>query len=315
MIRYLLTKLPSVLLVLVATSVIAFVLPRLAPGDPASTIAGPDATPEQIAEVRSRLGLDESAFVQYFTWLGGVFRGDLGMSYIFNRPVADLILARVGSTVELALLAAILLIVIGLGLGALGGSVQKPAARAAVDGANTLLIAVPAFLVGLLLIVLLGVVWPVLPVSGEMSLLESPDLGIQYLILPALALGLSQAPSVARLLQTSMRSTRGEEFVDLAQAKGASPARITFRHVFRTSLGAATVAVGLRIGDLFGGAVIIEAIFARNGLGQLALQAVNMRDYQLLQVLIMGVVLIAVISQLLSEIALSLLDPRVRLDA
>jgi peptide/nickel transport system permease protein len=253
--------------------------------------------------------------VQYFTWLLGVLRGDLGNSYIFNRPVAELIGSRIGSTVELAFVAAILLIVIGLGLGIFGGSVRSRGGRVAVDGVNTLLIAIPAFLVGLLLIVLLGVVWPVLPVSGELSLFESPSLGIQYLILPALALGLSQAPSVARLLQTTMLTTRGEDFVDLAVAKGASPTRVTFRHVFRTSLGASVVAIGLRIGDLFGGAVIIEAIFARNGLGQLAVQAVNMRDYQLLQVLIMGVVLIAVISQLLTEIALSALDPRVRLDA
>jgi peptide/nickel transport system permease protein len=310
MLRYLWGKLPSVLLVLIATSIIAFILPRLAPGDPALTIAGADATPGQVDEIRARLGLEQPALVQYFTWLLGVLRGDLGNSYIFNRPVAELIGSRIGSTVELAFVAAILLIVIGLGLGIFGGSVRSRGGRVAVDGVNTLLIAIPAFLVGLLLIVLLGVVWPVLPVSGELSLFESPSLGIQYLILPALALGLSQAPSVARLLQTTMLTTRGEDFVDLAVAKGASPTRVTFRHVFRTSLGASVVAIGLRIGDLFGGAVIIEAIFARNGLGQLAV-----RDYQLLQVLIMGVVLIAVISQLLTEIALSALDPRVRLDA
>lgn len=315
MLRYLLGKLPSIFLVLFATSVIAFILPRLAPGDPAATIAGADATAEQIAEVRERLGLDAPAFVQYLTWLSGVFRGDLGMSYIFNRPVGDLIVARLGSTLELAAVATMFLVVIGLGLGVLGGSAQSKVGRFAIDSTNTLLVALPAFLVGLLLIVFLGVVWPVLPVSGEVSVFEDPVIGIQYLVLPALALGLSQAPTIARLLQTTMRTTRGEDFVDLARAKGASPARVTYRHVFRTSLGSAIVAIGLRIGDVFGGSVIVEAIFARNGLGQLAVQAVNMRDYQLLQVLIMGVVLIAVISQLLTEVALAALDPRVRLDA
>lgn len=314
MIRFLLSKIPSILLVLVATSVIAFLLPRFAPGDPAQTIAGSEATPDQVEAIRVSLGLDQPLFVQYFTWLGGVFRGELGTSYIFNRPVSDLIGARLESTVELALLATVFMIVIGIGLGVLGGSSRTRASRIATDSINTLLIATPAFLVGLLLIVLFGVTWRLLPVSGEVALSEDFGIGMQYLLLPALSLGLAMAPGIARLLQTTMIATRGEEFIDLAFAKGASPRRITYRHVLRTSLGAAVVAIGLRFGELFGGAIIIEAIFARNGLGQLAVQAVNSRDYQLVQILIMGAVLIAVLSQLLTEIILAALDPRVRLD-
>ncbi len=315
MLRFLLRKLPSIILVLFATSIIAFLLPRFAPGDPAQTIAGSDASPEQVEAIRASLGLDQPLVVQYFTWLGGVFRGNLGESFIFNRSVTDLIGARLESTIELALLAAIFLVIIGFTLGILGGSAQSKVARFAVDTTNTLLLATPAFLAGLLLIVLFGVTWRILPVSGEVPLTQNPEIGIQYLLLPALALGLSQAPSVARLLQTTMRTTRGEEFVDLARAKGASARRITFRHVLRTSLGAAVVAIGIRVGELFGGAIIIEAIFARNGLGQLAVQAVNSRDYQLVQILIMGAVLIAVFAQLITEMILAALDPRVRLDA
>ncbi|GAA4045568.1 ABC transporter permease [Agromyces indicus] len=315
MLRFFLRKLPSIILVLFATSVIAFLLPRFAPGDPAQTIAGSDATPEQVETIRQALGLDQPLIVQYFTWLGGVLRGDLGMSYIFNRPVGDLIVARLESTIELALLASLFMIAIGLGLGILGGSAISRFARVAADITNTLFIATPAFLAGLLLIVLFGVTWRLLPVSGEVPLTENPGIGIQYLLLPAFALGLAQAPAISRLLQTTMRATYGEEFVDLARAKGASPKRITYRHVLRTSLGAAVVAIGIRVGELFGGAIIIEAIFARNGLGQLAVQAVNSRDYQLVQILIMGAVLIAVLSQLVTEVILAGLDPRVRLDS
>ncbi|WP_458683403.1 ABC transporter permease [Prescottella equi] len=315
MIRFLLKKLPSMLLVLFATSIVAFLLPRLVPGDPATTIAGADATAEQVQEVQQRLGLDQPIITQYFTWLSGLLRGDLGTSYILNRPVAELIGTRLESTIELALLAAFFMILIGVGLGILGGSARSKIARISIDSTNTLLISTPAFLVGLLLIVFFGIVWPVLPVSGELGILDDPGLGIQYLVLPALALGLSQAPSITRLLQTTMLSTRGEDFVDLAQAKGASRRRVTCRHVLRTSLGSAVVAIGLRIGDLFGGAVIIEAIFARNGLGQLTLQAVTTRDYLLIQTLVLGAVFIAVISQLVTEMALAAIDPRVRLDA
>ena len=309
------TKLPSIVLVVLASSIVAFMLPRMAPGDPAQTIAGPDATPDQVAAVRTSLGLDASLPEQYLTWLAGVFRGDLGTSYIFNRPVSELIFSRMESTLELALFASLILILLGLGLGVLGGSVQSRLSRFAVDTTNTLLLATPAFLIGLLLIVLLGVTWRVLPVSGEVALSDNFEIGIQYLLLPALALGLSQAPSISRLLQTTMLANRSEDFVDLARAKGASERRLTYRHVLRTSMGASVVAIGMRIGDMFGGAIIIEAIFARNGLGQLAVQAVNARDYQLIQVLIMGAVLIAVISQMLTDIALAALDPRVRLDS
>lgn len=314
MLRFLLKKIPSVLLVVFATSVIAFVLPRLAPGDPAQAVAGADATPEQVAAVRAELGLDQSLVMQYLNWLGGFVGGDLGMSYIYNRPVSELIVDRAGSTIELALLASVFMVALGLGLGVLGGAARSRTARVVADGVNTLLIAIPAFVVGLLLIILFGVVWRVLPVSGEVALTENFGIGIQYLLLPALALGLALAPGIARLLQTTMLATRGEDFVDLARAKGASPRRITYRHVLRTSLGAAIVAIGMRFGDLFGGAIIIEAIFARNGLGQLIVQAVGSRDYLLVQVLIMAAVLIAVISQLLTEVVLAALDPRIRLD-
>lgn len=315
MIRFLLRKLPSIAFVLLATSIVAFLLPRLAPGDPAQTIAGADATPEQVEVIRTGLGLDQPLVTQYLSWVSGVLRGSLGMSYIFNRPVGELIGARLESTIELALLAAVFMVVIGLALGIIGGSTRSKAARLAVDLTNTILLATPAFLVGLLLILAFGVAWRVLPVSGELPLTENLGLGIQYLILPALALALTQAAVIARLLQTTMQTTSGEDFVDLAKAKGASPRRVTYRHVLRNSMGAAVVAIGLRVGELFGGAIIIEAIFARNGLGQLVVQAVNSRDYQLVQVLIMGAVLIAVLSQLITEIMLAALDPRVRLEA
>ena len=315
MLKYLLRRIPSVVFVLLATSVIAFLLPRFAPGDPATAVAGPDATEAQLVAVRTQMGLDRPLNEQYFSWFFGIFRGDLGTSFVYDRPVADLVVARLGSTLELALFASIIMVCAGFGLGILGGSAIKRKTKIVVESINTLLMATPAFLLALLLIVLFGVTWRILPISGEVAFLEDPGIGIQYLILPALALGLAQAPGISRLLQTTMISTRSEDFVDLARSTGSSSRRVTLRHVARTSLGSAVVLVGLRVGDLFGGAVIIEAIFARNGLGQLALQATSLRDYELIQILILGTVLIAVISQLLTEVALAALDPRVSLEA
>lgn len=315
MTHFLLKKLPSLALVVFISSIIAFILPRLAPGDPAAALAGPDATPEQIAAVREETGLNEPLVDQYLGWVGGLFRGELGQSYILNRPVAELIGGRLASTLELAALAALIMILVGLILGVLAGSPRSKTARAILDIVNTVLLATPPFLTGLLLILGFGIAWRLLPVSGEVGLLEDPIKGLQYLILPATALALSQAAVIARLLQTSMQTTRGEDFVDLALAKGATPRRITFRHVLPNSHGAATVAIGLRLGELLAGAVVIEAIFARSGLGQLAIQSVQDRDYFVLQVLILGAVVIAIVCQILTEVVLAALDPRIRLEA
>jgi peptide/nickel transport system permease protein len=244
-----------------------------------------------------------------------VLRGDFGDSYVINRPVIELISARWSSTIELALLATIIMIVIGLTLGLLAGSPRSKFSRTLLDVLTTAFLGTPSFLTGLLLILLLGIAFPILPVSGEVSLFEDPGIGIQYLILPATALALPPAAFVARLVATQMIMVRGEEFIDLAVAKGVPSRQIMTRHVMRNSLGTAAVAIGLRFGDLLGGAIVVEAIFARNGLGTLAVTSVNTRDYFVVQVLILGSVTIAVIMQLLSEVALAALDPRVRLDS
>lgn len=314
MFRFLIRKLPSVALVAFVSSVIAFILPRLAPGDPAVALAGADATAAQIAAIRQQVGLNKPLYEQYLQWVGGLFRGDLGQSYILQRPVGELILSRLESTLELALFAAIIMIAVGLALGILGGSPRSKFSRSVLDVFNTIFLATPPFLTGLLLILLLGIAFPILPVSGEVGFFQNPEIGIQYLILPATALALPQAAVIARLLQTSMQTVRGEDFVDLAVAKGVPPGIITRRHVLRNSFGTAVVAIGLRIGELLGGAIVIESIFARNGLGQLAVTSVDSRDYLVLQALILGAVLVAVFVQLLTEIVLAGLDPRIRLE-
>lgn len=314
MIRYLVRRIPSLLLTIVLASIVAFLLPRLAPGDPAAAMAGPDATPEQVDAIRKAAGLDQPLITQYFNWVGGLFHGNLGQSYIFHRSVADLIGGRLESTLELAALAALFMIVLGFVLGILGGSMLPKWGRALLDTFNTAILSMPPFLVAIVLILVFGIGLRMLPVSGEVPLSQDFGRGLQYLLLPAIALALTQAAVIGRLLQTSMLTTRGEEFVDLATAKGASPTRLTYRHVLPASLDAAIVAVGLRIGELISGAIIIEQIFARSGLGSLAIQAVNNRDYFLIQALIIGAVIIAVLSQVISEVVMATIDPRVRLE-
>jgi peptide/nickel transport system permease protein len=311
--RFLLRKLPSLVLVIFASSIIAFILPRLAPGDPAVALAGPDASIQQIDAIRKAVGLDKPLFQQYVDWATGLFHGNLGESYILRRPVSELISSRLESTLELTLVAAIIMIAVGLLLGILAGSPRSKFAAGLLNVVNTLLLATPPFLSGLFLILVFGIAIRLLPVSGEIGLLQNPGIGIQYLILPAAALALPEAAVIARLIQTAMRTARGEEYVDLAIAKGVPTGAITRRHVLRNSLGTAIIATGLRIGGLLGGAIVIEAIFARNGLGQLAVTSVQNRDYLVLQALIIGAVTVAMLIQLATEIVLASTDPRIRL--
>ncbi|EFL22161.1 oligopeptide ABC transporter, permease [Streptomyces himastatinicus ATCC 53653] len=315
MIRFMARKAPSVLFVLLASSVVAFALPRLAPGDVAVSLAGTDPSAANVAAIRKELGLDRSPVVQYWDWISGLLHGDLGQSYRLHRSVTSLIGDRLGSTVELAVFATLLVLVMGTALGVLAGSTKRRWTRATLDLGNSLLVATPAFLTALALILIFGVYHRWLPVSGEVSLLENPSIGIQYLILPAFALALSPSGIVARLLQTEMTKVRNEDYVDLALAKGTSSRQITLRHVLRNSFGTAVVAIGLEIGTLLAGAVITESIFNRNGLGQLAVSSVQSRDFTVLQVLILGVVFVAVICQIVTEMVLATLDPRIRLGA
>ena len=315
MLSFLARRLPSVLLMLLVTSIVAFLLPRLGGGDPAQTVAGSDATPEQVQAIREEMGLDRPWVTQYVDWLGGVLTGDFGTSLITKRPVSQMIMARLGSTVELAVAAAILMIVLGLGLGVLAGSVRRGVGRGVLDAGLSVLLATPPHVTGLILILIVGITWRLLPISGEVSVFDDPVEGLAYLAMPAFALAVPQAAMIARLIQARMFQVRQEEFVDLAVAKGVPPRRIVTAHILRNSLGTAVVATGIRIGELLAGAVVIEAIFARNGLGQMAVNAVSSRDYEVVQILVLAAVFVAVAVHLFSEILLAMLDPRIRLDA
>lgn len=305
----------SLTVVLVIGSIVAFAVPRLAPGDVAVTLAGPNATPENIEAIRERLGLNRPEIVQYFDWIFGLFRGDLGTSYLYDRSVASLVGDRVASTVQLATAAAIIVAILAITFGVLAGSVQNGRIRGALDVMYSLFIAVPSFLLGLIFILAFGVLNRWFPISGEVSITENFWVGLSYLLLPAVALALSAVGVIARLIGTDMRTVRREEFVYLATSKGASPARITLRHVMPNSINSAIVAFGLTIGDLLAGAIVIEALFNRQGLGQLAVLSVQSRDFAVLQVLILGAVVVAAVFQIVTEISIASLDPRIRAGA
>jgi peptide/nickel transport system permease protein len=313
--HYLVRRILTAIGVLFLASIVVFSLLHLAPGDPASVLAGPDATPPTVAAIRHQLGLDQSPATQYVHWLGSLLTGNLGMSYTIHQPIATLIGQRIGSTLQLTVAASALTAVLGMVMGVVLATSKRRLLIKPIDYFATLSLALPPFVSGVILIFLFAVVWKVLPSGGSVSLFQAPVDAIRRLVLPAVAMALPGAPVIARLLATEMRRIGEQEFVLTAIAKGAAARRIIWRHVVPNSLGPAIIELGIRIGQLLGGAVIAEAIFARPGLGSLLVQSVQNRDYPLAQVLLLLAIAAAIGTQLVAELAIARVDPRVRLGA
>lgn len=308
-------RLPLALLVVFVGSILAFLVPRLAPGDPAAAMVGQNAPPDVYEAVRTQMGLDLPVWEQYLAWIGNLAKGDLGVSYFSKQDVSALLIERLPSTVELAVAGLVITLLVGFATASLGATTTKPWVRNAIDGISSTLLAVPAFLIGLALIIVFGIVLPVLPVSGSVAIIEDPVKGFQYLILPALTVAIVPTVVFVRLVQRQMLDVKREEFVETAIAKGISARQVNARHIRRNSLGPAIVVAGVIFGELLGGAVIVENIFSRQGLGSLAVTSVANRDYMVTQVLILGAVIVAVTIQLISELLQTAVDPRVRLES
>ncbi|MDQ7903682.1 ABC transporter permease [Phytohabitans sp. ZYX-F-186] len=309
---YYLRRLLGVLATLLVVSLLVFSLLQLAPGDPATVVAGPDATPEQIAAVRANLGLDAPFLSRYGGWLGDALRGDLGTSYTLGQPVTDLIGQRLGSTLQLVIAAMLLMGVLSAAAGVVLATGRNGAVRAAVDYLTTLALSVPPFVSSIILIFAFAVIWQVLPSGGEASITADPGGALRFLVLPALALALPNAAVLARLLATDMRRSLQEEYVLTARAKGASRRRIVWRHALPASLNLYIVQLGINFGNLIGGALVVEAIFARAGIGGLLVDAVTTRDYPTAQAVLLLTVAAAILAQMVSEMVIARVDPRVK---
>ncbi|MFJ8209023.1 ABC transporter permease [Streptomyces sp. NPDC096033] len=309
---YLLKRVPSALLVLALASFVIFVILRLIPGDPATTLAGPDAGPAAVEAIRARLGLDRPLWAQYVTWVGDLVRGDLGPSYAIGGEVSDLIGQGLGRTVELTIGALVLTVALGLALGLVGATGRGRGVRAAARAVATAALAVPPFVTGIVLVLVFAVALRLLPAGGYQSVLDAPDIGLQYLLLPALCLALPSAAVLGRYLKDGLERALAEDYVRTATAVGVTRRRIIWRHALPNALPSSVTVLGMQIGQLLSGAVVVEAVFAWPGLGMLAEQGVVRRDYPVVQALLLLLVAVFVAVQLLTDIVYAWLDPRIR---
>lgn len=315
MVRYLVHRVPSAVAVLVLASLLIFFVLRLVPGDPATTLAGPDASPEAIAAVRHSLGLDQSIPAQYAAWLGDMVTFDLGRSYVLGGQIADLVGDALLNTVVLTAAALLLAVVVSLVLSVAVVVWPTRWLTGIVAAFNTLAVALPTFVTGVLLVLVFAVLLPLLPAGGVPpdGFLARPDISVQYLALPTVCLGLPVAAALTRFLTEALRTEMRQPYILTARALGVSRWNLVTRSALRNALPTMLTILGLQTGQLLGGAVLVEAIFAWPGIGQLIEQGISRRDYPVVQVLLLIAVSVFVIVQLVTDVVHAYLDPRIRI--
>jgi ABC-type dipeptide/oligopeptide/nickel transport system permease component len=281
-----------------------FLLFRLVPGDPAALIAGPGGTQAQIDRLRAELGLDAPLWAQYWGFLRDLARGDLGPSLSFGRPVAAVVASRVGPTLALMAASIGLTVVVAVPAGILAAVRPLGPASQGVMAATILLLSVPNFLVGLLLMDLFVVRLGWLPAAGTG--------GLVFLIMPTLAVAARLVALVSRTTRASVVEILGEDYMRTARAKGLGAASRLLRHALRPALVPIVTMIGLQAGYLLGGSVVIETLFAYQGLGQAMINAVSMRDYFLVQGIALAYVVGFLLLNLAVDLSYALVDPRIR---
>jgi peptide/nickel transport system permease protein len=298
--------------VLVLASIPVFLIIHLAPGDPALMLLGVEAPKETVAAMRARLGLDQPLWWQYWTWVRGVATGNLGRSVMTDFTVGELLGRRVPATLLLAASATLLACAIALPLGILAAVKRGTWFDILVTALTSVVISVPAFWLGILLVIAFSLQLNWLPAGGYAALLETPRQTLRLLILPSVTLAAYVAAILARFIRTSLVEALGQDYVRTAQSKGLSPGRVILRHGLRNSLIPAVTVLGVQFGRLLAGTIIVEAIFAWPGLGQLMLGAINNRDYPVVQGAFIVFVVAVIASNLLTDLLYTLIDPRIR---
>ncbi|MGJ3265579.1 MAG: ABC transporter permease [Salinarimonas sp.] len=308
--RYLLGRTIALVLTALAASLVVFVAMAVLPGDPAAIILGTGARPDTLAALRAEMGLDQPVVWRYLEWIGGFLTGDLGTSYTYSVPVADLVAQRAAVSVPLAVLALLLSTAIAIPVGVYAASRRGRAGDVATMGMAQVGVAVPNFWLGLMLVILFSLTLGWLPASGFPGWEAGLWAGIEALILPALALALPQAAILARVTRSSVIETLGEDFIRTARAKGLSGEAALWRHAVPNALIPVVTIMGLQFSFLLAGTIIIENVFTLPGLGRLVFQAIAQRDLITVQSLVTLLAISVIVVNFVVDLAYAALDPR-----
>jgi peptide/nickel transport system permease protein len=312
MLAYVLRRLLATIPVMLIVAVLVFLMLRLTPSDPAAIIAGDNATTEQIAQIRSRLGLDQPIATQFYIWASGMLQGDLGESFFFRKTVVELILERLEPTLSLALVTIVLAVLVAVPLGVLAAWRHGGWLDGIVMGFSVLGFSVPVFVIGYLLIYVFAIQLNWLPVQGYQRIGLGLGGWLQRLVLPSLTLSVIYVALIARITRTSVLEIMNEDYIRTARAKGQTEGRVLIRHALANAAVPIVTVIGLGIALLIGGVVVTESVYTIPGLGRLTVDAVLARDYPTIQAVILLFSFAYVLINLAVDIAYTFLDPRIR---
>ncbi len=313
MLRYIGNRLLLVIPLLFALTVLLFLYVHAVPGDPIAGMLGPNGTPELVAQIRADRGLDRPLPEQYWSWLSGLVTGDLGVSLISGQDVTPIVIDRIPATLQLTFSGLFFVILIGFPAGYFAGKYKGGWLDRILSPAALLGLSMPAFWVGTLLILLLGVQLRLLPTGGYVAFEDNPWQSIRLTIMPALVLGITLSPFLARMVRSATAELAREPFIIQARTRGLLPSTISRRYLLRNAVLPVVVIIGMQLGNLIGGQVIVEQLFNWPGVGRLLIEGAVRRDYLLVQSLIFVIAVIYILINLLTEVVHAWLDPRVRL--
>jgi peptide/nickel transport system permease protein len=312
MLAYIIRRLASTVLVMGIVAVFVFLLLHLSPGDPAAIIAGDNATGDQIAAIRTKLGLDDPLPVQFFRWLFAVLQGDLGISIFSNEPVAKLIGQRIEPTLSLALTTLTVAVTLAVSFGVLAAYKVGTWIDRSLMFVSVIGFSVPVFVVGYMLIYVFSINLRWLPVQGYSPIDQGFGPWIERLILPSIALGLAYVALIARITRTSMLEVLAEDYIRTANAKGVATRSVLLKHALKNAGVPIVTVIGIGVALLIGGVVITETVFNIPGVGRLVVDAISKRDYPIIQGVILIFSGVYVLVNLIVDMSYTLLDPRIR---
>jgi peptide/nickel transport system permease protein len=312
MLNFVVRRLLAILPVLLAVSLLTFLIASLLPGDLAYVILGDQATPENVAALRRDMGLDQPLWWRYLSWLGHVLQGDLGRSFRTGQTVLQAVSERIPVSLELMLMAEFIGLLIGVPLAIACAARAGDAFDRFMTGGAFAMLSMPSFLLAILLIYLFAVELHWLPATGYVPFTEAPLANLRFFVLPALTLALAEWPGIMRVLRSDMIATLQEDYIALAKAKGLKPSRILFVHALKPSSLTLVTVTGINIGRLLGGTLIVESIFALPGIGRLLVGAIYTRDLVILQGVVLLVACGFVLVNFIVDMLYAVLDPRIR---
>ena len=314
MLPYILKRIAGMIPTLFVASVFIFLFIHFIPGDPVSVLLGDTATPEEIATLSHEMGFDRPLYIQYIYWITDVLQGDLGRSIFFQEPVVSVIADGAETSVSLALITMIWVIILGISIGVLSSVYHGTWIDQLSSGGAMFAASIPTFWLGLYLILVFAVGLGWFPTSGFPSMFEEGGIAnLRYLVLPSLALAAPNAALIIRLVRASMLDVQREDHVRTARAKGLHPFRVVSRHIFRNALITVVAAIGFTFAALISEAVVTETVFSLPGIGRLVVQSILRRDYPVIQGVIVVIVVLYMTINLIVDLLYAWLDPRVSL--